>query len=79
MEPFVVVLVFLASVGLGLGAAYVTLSILLFVMQRAVMRTSQRAVALRRRFGANLDSARIDGHFVGLEVVRGAPRLHHLQ
>jgi hypothetical protein len=34
MEPLVVVLTFLASGGLGLAAAYVTLSILLVVMQR---------------------------------------------
>ena len=45
MEPLAVVLTFLASVGLGLVAANVTLSVLLVVMQRAVMPTAGRVVS----------------------------------
>ena len=55
MEPLVVVLTLLASVGLGFVAAYVTLSILLFVMQRAMMPTARRVV--ERRVAAHVDAS----------------------
>jgi hypothetical protein len=38
MEVSMFVFTLVASVGLGLGGAYVALSSLLFVMQRAVLR-----------------------------------------
>jgi hypothetical protein len=45
MEPLLVLLTFLASVGLGLVAAYVTLSILLSAMQRGVMPEARKSAA----------------------------------
>jgi hypothetical protein len=42
MESLVVVLTLLGSVGLSLGAVYVTLSTLLLVMQRTVTVTAGR-------------------------------------
>ena len=47
MEPLIVVLSFLATVGLALVAAYVALWILLFVMQRAILPTARRVVERR--------------------------------
>jgi hypothetical protein len=37
MEPFAVVLAFVASLGLALGAAFATLAALLLVMHRGLM------------------------------------------
>ena len=47
MEPLIVVLSFVATVGLALVAAYVALWILLFVMQRAILPTARRIVERR--------------------------------
>ena len=44
MEPLVVVLTLLASIGLAVVAAYLALSIPLYVMQRAVTPTARRVV-----------------------------------
>jgi hypothetical protein len=49
MEPLVVVLSFLAAVGLTLAAAYVTLTTLLLVMQRAVLPAAHSGVGQEGR------------------------------
>ena len=45
MEPLLLLLPFLASVGLGVVAAYVTLSSLLSTMQRGVMPEARKSAA----------------------------------
>ena len=45
MEPLIVLLTFLASVGLGLVAAYATLSLLLLAMLRGVMPEARKSAA----------------------------------